>query len=183
MKLIRYSTLQGVVLLRRALLRCSAAITTAVLLMLVFRPSLGVAACLIDSSRDMPRFSFAEMSARNVFVDYVCRGRREDLFEATDPRLKRRLSKPSDQPIDYRNIYPASAKQERLEGRALVAFIVEANGNVDSVSVISSSGHQDLDDAAALFLTRAHFDIPARLDGKNVPVIMYQRFEFKLELH
>jgi TonB family protein len=150
---------------------------------LVVRPPLGVAACMIDSSRDMPRFPFDEKRARNVFVDYVCRGRREDLYEVTDPRLKRRLSKPSDQPIDYRNIYPDSAKRERHEGRAPMAFVVEANGSVDSISVIASSGYQDLDDAAALFLTRAHFDVPARLDGINVPVIMYQRFEFKLALH
>jgi TonB family protein len=64
-----------------------------------------------------------------------------------------------------------------------MAFVVEANGNVDSISVIASSGYQDVDDAAALFLTRAHFYVPAGLDGINVPLIMYQRFEFKLALH
>jgi TonB family protein len=153
-------------------IRNSAVTACAVLLTTVLPPSLGAAACLFDSSHPIPALSADEMRARNVFVTDLCSGRRDDLYDVTDPRLAQSLSKPSLPPINYGEIYPGSSKQEHHEGRSLMAFIVDANGNVDNVSVISSSGHQDLDDAAAIFLAGTHIDNPARLNGINVPVIM-----------
>jgi TonB family protein len=165
------------------LIRNTAVIATAAFLLLVFLPSLGVAACIFDSSRPIAALSPDEMRSRNVFVTEVCSRRREDLYDVTDAGLKDRLTKPSLPPINYGEMYPGSSKQEHHEGRALMAFIVDANGNVGNVSVISSSGFQDLDDAAAIFLAGTHIDSPARLNGVDVPVIMYQRFEFKLRVH
>jgi TonB family protein len=164
------------------LIRNSAGIATAAFLALVFLPSIGVTACLIDSSRPIAALSPDEMRARNLFVTDVCSRRRENLYDVTDTGLKDHLEKPSLPPINYDEIYPGSSKQAHHEGRALMAFIVDADGNVSHVSVISSSGHQDLDDAAAIFLAGTHIDNPARLNGINVPVIMYQRFEFKLRV-
>jgi hypothetical protein len=133
------------------LIRNSAGIAIA-FLVLVFLPSLGVTACLFDSLRPIDALSPDEMRAREVFVTEVCSRRREDLYDVTDAVLKGRLEKPSLPPINYGEIYPGSSKQEHHEGRALMAFVVAANGNIGSVSVISSSGYRDLDDAAAIFL-------------------------------
>ena len=44
--------------------------------------------------------------------------------------------------------YPEAAKQQKLEGTLILDVAISANGKVDKVRVLESSGHKILDDAA-----------------------------------
>jgi protein TonB len=46
------------------------------------------------------------------------------------------------------NYYPESAQRLQEEGTTTVAFTVQADGSVSNVTVVGSSGHDDLDQAA-----------------------------------
>ena len=52
-------------------------------------------------------------------------------------------------------VYPAALRKEKVEGRVVLRFTIDANGSVVGSGVERSSGHADLDRAAARMLTRA----------------------------
>lgn len=54
-------------------------------------------------------------------------------------------------------VYPKKAKQEGREGTVVLAFSVDANGNVFNIQVIRSSGYADLDNAAITALQQWKF--------------------------
>ncbi|MEO0203091.1 MAG: energy transducer TonB, partial [candidate division WOR-3 bacterium] len=56
-----------------------------------------------------------------------------------------------------RPIYPKKAKQEGREGTVVLAFSVDANGNVFNIQVVRSSGYADLDNAAIVALEQWKF--------------------------
>jgi TonB family protein len=51
--------------------------------------------------------------------------------------------------IEKRKVYPVSAKRRGIEGEVLLTFIVGHKGEIRSVKVSESSGHEILDCAAA----------------------------------
>lgn len=76
--------------------------------------------------------------------------------------------------------YPRSARRNRREGAVTVEFEVGADGRVTSVSVVVSSGHRDLDEAA-LEAARTAMFAPATEDGVSVAAIARLTFEFRLK--
>lgn len=50
--------------------------------------------------------------------------------------------------IEKNKVYPEEARSEGIEGKVKVEFIVEKNGRVKNIKVISSSGYKILDNAA-----------------------------------
>jgi protein TonB len=78
------------------------------------------------------------------------------------------------------NYYPVSARREHHEGTTIVAIIIGSNGHIDDISVIESSGYDELDKATADAFRTLHFEHPATLDGKAVRVITYQRVQWGL---
>jgi protein TonB len=62
--------------------------------------------------------------------------------------------------------YPLRAREEGLEGDARVAAIVNPDGAVEGVTVLMSSGSDDLDRAAAEALRRARFSNPSGRDAR-----------------
>ncbi|HHP7238635.1 M56 family metallopeptidase [Longibacter sp.] len=66
--------------------------------------------------------------------------------------------------------YPESAYEAGVEGRVLVQFVVDANGNVQEATI--AQGVHDLLDDEALRVVRATDFTPGRQNGKAVPVEM-----------
>ncbi len=59
--------------------------------------------------------------------------------------------------------YPADALRRRLEGRVVLRVKIETSGRVGATSVLRSSGHSILDEAARQAVLRWRFDSPKRL--------------------
>lgn len=76
--------------------------------------------------------------------------------------------------------YPASAVRRRWEGSVVLAFEVRADGTCGDISVIESSGHAILDEAAVRAVREWRFR-PALRDGVPVPARQTIRFTFRLE--
>lgn len=75
--------------------------------------------------------------------------------------------------------YPSAAKQLGLEGSALVRALVSASGSVADASLVESSGHQMLDDAALAAVRKWKFS-PALKDGVAVEEHVKVRVRFKI---
>lgn len=74
--------------------------------------------------------------------------------------------------------YPLSARRANIQGRVILAFVVDENGNVLSPIVTMGPSH-GLDTEAVRVLSGAEF-IPGRKDGKPVKMIMSMQFLFRM---
>jgi TonB family protein len=77
-------------------------------------------------------------------------------------------------------VYPASAREQKLEGVTVLKCIINAEGKVSDLAVTSSSGHADLDQAAADAVATWTFE-PATLDGEAVAVYYTLTINFALD--
>jgi protein TonB len=75
--------------------------------------------------------------------------------------------------------YPRSARRAGLEGIVRIAAFVDESGHVVSAEVLSSSGHDALDQAALQAVQHASFE-PALQAGKPVPCRLIIPVRFKL---
>ena len=75
--------------------------------------------------------------------------------------------------------YPASARQQSIQGTALLRVYVAADGRVTSVAVARSAGHADLDQAAADAVRQWRFD-PGRRGDEAVGMWVQVPVEFRL---
>lgn len=82
---------------------------------------------------------------------------------ATRPRLASGFTRPD---------YPADSQAAREEGDVVVELCVAANGIVDDVKLLKSSGHPRLDTATVAGLNKSRFE-PATRAGRAVPVCGY----------
>lgn len=57
--------------------------------------------------------------------------------------------------LNRHKTYPAALKQEKIEGKVILKFTIDASGNLISAKVQESSGHDELDQAALNMLARA----------------------------
>ena len=73
--------------------------------------------------------------------------------------------------------YPRAARRAGWEGVVTISAFIDASGKVVSAEILSSSGHQSLDQAALQAVKRATFD-PALRGGRPVssPVNIPVRF-------
>jgi TonB family protein len=156
-----------------------ASITASIAILLA--PSLSRADCSVDPSHFHLPYSDHAIAARNQFFVSMCGGDKGELFDYSDPSLKGRLELPSKGVGAHKgDYYPDSARRMHHEGTTIAAFIVEVNGDVVDVSIIESSRHDDLDQAAINAFKQLHFERPARLDGNAVRVILYKLVQWKL---
>jgi TonB family protein len=81
----------------------------------------------------------------------------------------------SDREIDY----PLSAQLNRIEGEALVGVFVSDQGKPEEVTLLGSSGHDELDQAAVKFARTLTFK-PALLDNK--PISAWSRLLLRYRL-
>ena len=75
--------------------------------------------------------------------------------------------------------YPAEALKNRIEGRAVVQFVVEKTGNIGEVKVVRSLG-KDLDKEAVRVIKSLPKFTPGRQNGKAVSVWYTLPVIFKL---
>ena len=75
-------------------------------------------------------------------------------------------------------VYPADLKRLGTEGNAEIAFVVDENGNVQNVRVLSSS-QREFEPAAMAAIQKWKFR-PGRKGGKAVPVTMSVLLNFRL---
>lgn len=73
--------------------------------------------------------------------------------------------------------YPYNLQKQKIKGRAVVEFVLDAKGRPQRVRVVSST-HHEFDQPAIDCITRSIWD-PARKDGKAVNVRVRQPVEFK----
>jgi TonB family protein len=77
-------------------------------------------------------------------------------------------------------VYPDSLREAGVEGRVVVAGVVETGGTVDPASVaVLTSTHAGFEEAAVAWLTRASFS-PGTVGGKSVRVRVEVPIEFRL---
>ncbi|PEN13943.1 hypothetical protein CRI94_07765 [Longibacter salinarum] len=79
----------------------------------------------------------------------------------------------------YLNItYPRKAIEEGIEGRLILRFVVDTEGNTSNVEVLRSL-HALCDSAAVRAVRRTAF-VPAQVDGRPVPIRMSLPVRFRL---
>ena len=69
--------------------------------------------------------------------------------------------------------YPSEAVRKKLEGTVRLTMCVNANGRPNSISVVESSGHPVLDEAARKWFARKARIRPAEATGTPVEVCNY----------
>jgi len=79
------------------------------------------------------------------------------------PELDQPVPLYGEEPIEY----PLTLWDEGVEGETVLRVRVTDTGTVDSVEVVTSSGHRGLDDAAVAGVRSIRFE-PGRRNGKRV---------------
>jgi len=144
-------------------------------------PRVAHAGCTLKPDHSDFKFSAAALEARDSFFASVCDESFAELVMFPDPRLKERLSPPSQRrSLSAESGYPDPAHRLGLEGSPVVAYVVEADGAVKHVIVIQSGGHQALDQAAVEYPKQFRFGVPGTLDGLPVRVLSTFQIVFKI---
>jgi TonB family protein len=117
--------------------------------------------------------------ARDMFRA-LCAKSAGDLVNGEDTQLSSRLTFPTTPEATTNSNYPLEALKHRIEGAAIVTYIVETDGRVSWVSVLTSTGNPDLDAAAYWRFKNAVSKVPPMLDGKPVRMYRMQLMTFKL---
>jgi TonB family protein len=76
-------------------------------------------------------------------------------------------------------VYPKIAISSGWEGTVTLGLLISESGRVEKTKVINSSGHSELDYAAADALRLCHF-IPGTQDGKPVESWLKMQWVWKL---
>lgn len=74
--------------------------------------------------------------------------------------------------------YPKSARRKKIQGTAVVAFIINANGSIGNLRIRRSAGHAMLDQAVLSMVRRAapFPPIPAKSGKKRMPISVPVKF-------
>ena len=83
--------------------------------------------------------------------------------------------------LAYNIKYPADAREEKAEGRAIIKFVVNADGSVSNISVAKSTGNESLDKEAMRVVSTMPKWKPGTQDGKNVNVRFCLPIMFRLQ--
>lgn len=75
--------------------------------------------------------------------------------------------------------YPKLAKEQKVEGRVIVKFVVDKEGNITTPSVVKSPNPLLSEEAVRVVMSMPRWE-PGVKDGKNVPVNFYIPISFKL---
>ena len=86
------------------------------------------------------------------------------------------------QPISQADpIYPTRARLQSIEGEVRLEFIVDRQGEVQTLRILTSTPHGVFDEAALRAVRRWRFQ-PGIRNGEAFPVRVYQTLKFTLEL-
>jgi protein TonB len=76
-------------------------------------------------------------------------------------------------------IYPRQAREQRLEGIAVIQLTIEVDGNPSNIHVLQTSGHKILDEQAQLTVEEWRF-YPAEILGKPIKQLVNIPIRFQL---
>jgi TonB family protein len=144
-------------------------------------PCVGHAACSLKPYDSGISLSRTVLDARDAFFASLCDESFAELVVYSDPRLKERFRPPSHERPFEQLAYPAEARRLGLEGKTVIAYVIETDGSVEHAIVIQSSGHRALDEAAVASDRRLRYDAPGTLDGIPVRVLATHELPFKLK--
>jgi len=138
------------------------------------------AACEVETGHFRPKLSTEATVLRNGFYVEQCIRAGGSLIDGTDPTLAGRLESPSEPvlPGSTREPYGLLARKLGIRNDPVLAYIVEADGSVGSVTVIDPSGSEQFDNAMIDLCRRTRWKRPAKLDGIPVRVLYYFRYKF-----
>jgi protein TonB len=77
-------------------------------------------------------------------------------------------------------IYPEMLRVAGIEGSALLQFVIDTTGRVEPSSLTVLSADNELFAAAARAALLGHRFIPAEVAGRNVRMLVQQRFDFAI---
>ncbi|MCC6132197.1 MAG: energy transducer TonB [Acidobacteria bacterium] len=102
----------------------------------------------------------------------------DPVVDPKDPSIKARLAFPTElarpQPP-----YPSTLRRDRVQGRALLAGVIERDGSVSNVTVLTSTGNAELDEGCLDTLRKWRYK-PALLDGQPVRLVVTTVFTFSV---
>jgi TonB family protein len=153
------------------------AISTA---LLCAAPTIGHGACSLKPYDAGFEFSASARETRDAFYASLCDQSLFELVIAADPRLETRVSPPANPREPVKQSFPEQAGRLGIEGTAIVAYVVEADGSVNHAIIIESSGHKMLDDTAVARIKPFHYDSPGTLDGLPVRVMLTTKVAYKI---
>lgn len=78
-------------------------------------------------------------------------------------------------------VYPTSARQKELTGRAIIRFIIDAEGTVLNPEVVRSAGDAALDAEATRVIRSMPRWTPGKLQGKAVATYFSLPVDFRLD--
>ncbi|GBL35902.1 hypothetical protein EMGBS15_14970 [Filimonas sp.] len=84
-----------------------------------------------------------------------------------------------EQYLSENRVYPPLAKEQHIEGKVMMEFIVDQEGKVRFVNIVKSE-HPSLSQAAIDIIKHLPLFTPAKIDGKAVAFHMYFPIVFKL---
>lgn len=138
--------------------------------------------CSVLTSQAPFPYSESGLTARNEFLASICGAANGDIYLPWDSRIKDRFERASKGHSSHDEMYPDIAKRQNLQGRVVVAVVVERDGSIQHTSVIESSGYKLLDDAAMVWIKKSYYESPAKLDGQPIRILFYVPLQFKLTL-
>ena len=99
---------------------------------------------------------------------------RRSRCEATPARWQARVASH----LERRKRYPSAARKQGQQGTAQVRFTIDGSGNVQSVSLVRSSGVPLLDEEVVALVRRAS-PVPAPPPGVNRTIVVPIRFSMR----
>lgn len=139
-------------------------------------PLLADTACTIDPARSQMALTLSAdaLAIRNKLFLALCPEGQQPLVDISDPTLAGRLERPHHMNVPAPN-HPI---RQNVPGSVLVSYVIEADGSVQHVTVLESSGYKQLDEAAVEIWSHSKYGVPGKLDGQPVRVLSYSKVPF-----
>ncbi|WP_339815042.1 M56 family metallopeptidase [uncultured Imperialibacter sp.] len=142
-----------------------------------FFPSLAVTLVFLAVSCESPAVDFEKVSTLESIIDSE---EQEDVFDMVDdqPRPSNGIIHLSDW-LQSEISYPKEAKDQKIDGRVYVQFIVEKDGSISHPEIIEGL-HESLDTEVIKAISSCPDWIPGRVDNEPVRTRIIYPVHFKL---
>ena len=103
----------------------------AILLTLISLSVRANAECSVLTSEAHFPYSETALAARNAFLAPLCGGVNGDIYLPWDVRIKDRFERATEGYSTHDQLYPDKAKRQGLQGKVVVAAVVELDGSIE----------------------------------------------------
>ena len=155
----------------------------ALFILSVATPFLTNAECAVDPSRSRMTLALPAdaLAIRNRLFLAICENDGGELIDVTDPTLGTRLEQPRHVSMPPGPVPNPGPGESHHTGTVLLAYLIDLDGSVRQVTVLESSGHKELDEAAVETWSHGKFAAPAKLDGRPVRALSYTKMPFTVK--